>query len=199
MSRQARKQATFADLVAVGEDIRAEVLSGELVVSPAPLPRHSKAQGAVRRFIGGPYDDDHGHGGPGGWWIFVEVDVQLTAHDVVRPDVAGWRRERLPQPGRARPIEVVPDWICEVASPSTAARDRVTKRALYARHGVAYYWIVDPEARTIEAMVLEGEHWTELGAWDENAVVPIPPFVETPLAIGRLFLPADADRLPRDE
>jgi len=73
---------TYAALLDLDESVRAEILSGELVVSPAPLPRHSKAQGAVRRFVGGPFDDDHGRGGPGGWWIFVEVDVQLGPHDV---------------------------------------------------------------------------------------------------------------------
>src|SRR5690606_40154007 len=57
---------------------------GEIVVSPGPLPRHSKAQGSARRFLGGPFDDDDGRGGPGGWWIFVEVDVALTPHDIVR-------------------------------------------------------------------------------------------------------------------
>jgi Uma2 family endonuclease len=193
MSRHAQRLATFEDLLKLGEDVRAEVIAGELLASPAPLPRHSKAQGAIRRFIGGPYDDDDGHGGPGGWWIFVEVDIRLTTHNIVRPDVAGWRRERLAQPGGVRPIEVIPDWICEIASPSTAARDRVTKRALYARHRVPHYWIVDPEARTLEALILDGDHWTEAGAWDSSAVARIPPFTDVEIEVGRLFLPVEAD------
>ena len=88
MSEAARRLATYEDLMALG-DVRAEVLAGDIHVSPAPLPKHSKAQGSLRRFIGGPYDDDDGYGGPGGWWIFVEVDVELGPHDVVRPDLAG--------------------------------------------------------------------------------------------------------------
>jgi Uma2 family endonuclease len=151
MATPAPKLATYANLLALPDDTRAEVIAGEIVTSPAPLPRHSKVQGAARRFLGGPFDDDDGRGGPGGWWNFVEVDVALGPHDIVRPDLAGWRRERLPRPGSARPIEVVPDWVFEVLSPATAARDRVTKRALYARAGVRHYWLIDPEARVLEA------------------------------------------------
>ena len=147
MASPQRKLATYADLLELPDDTHAEVLGGEIVLAPAPLPRHSQAQGSARRFIGGPFHDDDGRGGPGGWWIFVEVDVALGPNDIVRPDLAGWRRERLPQPGRVRPIEVVPDWVCEVLSPSTAARDRIIKRRLYAQAGVPYYWLIDPELR----------------------------------------------------
>jgi Uma2 family endonuclease len=193
MSSPAPRLATYDDLLSFPEDVRAEILAGEVVVSPSPLPRHSKVQRSIGRFIGGPFDDDDGHGGPGGWWIFVEVDVRLAVHDVVRPDLSGWRRERLPRPGNVRPIDVVPDWICEVISPSTAALDRVKKRALYARHGVGHYWMVDPEARTLEALELDGARWLEVGAWDEDAVVRIAPFAELELEVGRLFLPREIE------
>ncbi len=196
MSSPAGKLGTYDDLLTLGDDVRAEILGGQIITSPAPLPRHSKAQGAVRRFVGGPFDDDDGRGGPGGWWIFVEVDIRLTAHDIVRPDLAGWRRERLLRPGNLRPIDVVPDWVCEVASPSTAALDRVAKRALYARHGVSYYWIIDPDSRTLEALELESGRWVELGAWDDQATVRIAPFAEIEIEVGRLFLPRIAEDLP---
>lgn len=189
MVEPARKLARYADLLVLPQDVRAEILSGAIVTAPAPLPKHSKAQGALRSFVGRPFDDDHGHGGPGGWWIFVEVDIELGAHDVVRPDLAGWRRERLPDPGERRPIDVVPDWICEVLSPSTAVHDRVFKRDLYARVGVAHYWIVDVDARLLEAFELIDGRWTVLGSYEEKAVVRIPPFEAVELAIGRLFLP----------
>lgn len=175
--------------MALGEDVRAEVLAGELVVTPAPLPRHSKPQRALGRFVGGPYDDDDGRGGPGGWWIFVEVDVRFGPHDIVRPDLSGWRRERLIDPGDLRPIDVVPDWVCEITSPSTASRDRVGKRALYARAGVPYYWIVDPQAGTLEALRLEEGGWKELGAWAAGDRARIAPFDAVELEIERLFLP----------
>jgi Uma2 family endonuclease len=187
----AQKRATYTDLFALPDDVRAEILGGEIITSPAPLPRHSKAQRALGSFIGRPYDDDDGHGGPGGWWIFVEVEVQLAPHDVVRPDLSGWRRGRLLSPGDKRPIEVVPDWICEVLSPSTAARDKVTKRALYAKHGVPHYWIVDTDARTVEAFQLEGTKWVVAGSYDASATARIPPFEAVEIPVGRLFLPAD--------
>ena len=115
------KLATYADLLALPDDVRAEVLAGEIVVSPSPSARHATVQRTVSRFVGGPFHDDDGRGGPGGSWILVEVDVALGRHDIVRPDISGWRRERLPRPAAKRPIEVVPDWVCEVLSPSNAA------------------------------------------------------------------------------
>lgn len=184
----APKLATYEALLALPEDLRAEVIAGVLEVMPAPRPRHSKVQGALRSFVGRPFDDDDGHGGPGGWWIFVEVDVALSAHDIVRPDLSGWRREHLPDP-EERPFTTVPDWVCEVASPSTVRNDRVLKRRLYATHGVRHYWLVDPEARLLEALELRDGHWVELGVFDDTAVARIAPFEAIELPVGRLFLP----------
>ena len=189
MDDAAKRLATYEDLLALDDDVRAEILAGEIVTSPAPLPKHSKAQRALGRFIGGPFDDDDGHGGPGGWWIFVEVDVALGPHEIVRPDLSGWRRFRLPDPGDQRPIEVTPDWVCEILSPSTVSRDRVEKRRLYAEHGVAHYWIVDVDARTLEAFALDEGRWVLAGTWGESDVAAIPPFEGVELAVGRLFLP----------
>jgi Uma2 family endonuclease len=189
----ASKLATYADLLALSEDVRAEVIAGEVVTSPSELPRHASVKGAVGSFLGRPFDDDDGRGGPGGWWMFFEVDVALSEHDVVRPDLSGWRRERLPRPGAMRPIDVVPDWVCEILSPSTAARDRVTKRALYAKSGVAHYWLIDPEARVLEALTLRDGVWVELGVYDDSATTRIAPFEAIELELGRLFLPKDAD------
>ena len=165
-------------------------MDGQLSTRPAARPRHSKPQGAIRRFIGGPFDDDDGFGGPGGWWIFVEVEVRLGG-DVVRPDLSGWRRERLVQPD-TRPIAVVPDWVCEVLSESNEAHDRVTKRRLYAEFGVSHYWIVDPEARTLEALILREGRWVDAGSFDDSALARVPPFDHVELPIGRLFLPRAA-------
>ena len=195
MSDAARRLATFRDLLELPEDVRAEVLGGEIVTAPAPLPRHSKAQRALGRFIGGPFDDDDGHGGPGGWWIFVEVDVELAPHDVVRPDLAGWRRERLADPADQRPIRVVPDWACEISSPSTAARDRVQKRDLYGRQAVSFYWLVDADARTLEALALKDGRWLLVGNYSDEDSTRIPPFEDVELSVGRLFLPSAQNAL----
>lgn len=187
----ARKLATFDDLLALPEGERAEVLAGEIRAMPAPLPEHGLAQRALGSLVGGPYHDDHGRGGPGGWWILPEVDVQFDEHDVVRPDLAGWRRDRLPSPWGVRPIQVVPDWICEVTSPSNAGHDRVSKRELYARHGVRHYWIVDPSERTLEAMGLADDGWLVTGSYQPGDVARIAPFEEVELEVERLFPPRD--------
>ncbi|MEZ4374547.1 MAG: Uma2 family endonuclease [Polyangiaceae bacterium] len=156
---------------------------------PHRCPGHSRAQGALRRFIGSPYDDDDGFGGPGGWWILLEVDVELAAHDMVRPDLAGWRRERLQSPWDTRPLKVTPDWICEVLCSSNVATDRVYKRNLYASAGVAYFWMLDPTARTLEALRLQDGEWVDSGSYDDTATVRIAPFEAVELAVARLFPP----------
>ncbi len=196
MSVPAPKLAVYADLLALADDVRAEILAGHIITTPAPLPKHSKAQRALGRFVGGPFDDDDGHGGPGGWWIFVEVDVEFGTHDIVRPDLSGWRRERLVDPGDKRPIQVAPDWVCEILSPSTATRDKVAKRKLYAQHGVRHYWIVDVDARTLEAFELRDGHWTLLDSYDDTATARIPPFGRVQLTVDRLFLPKSTDPEP---
>jgi Uma2 family endonuclease len=193
--RTATKLATYDDLLALPPGEKGEVIRGVLRTLHAPRPRHAKVQRVLGGVLGGPFDDDDGLGGPGGWYIFPEVDVQLTAHDVVRPDLSGWRRERLADPDE-RPFTVVPDWVCEIASPSTARDDRVLKRHLYAEHRVGFYWLVDPETRLLEALELREGRWVELGVFDETARVRIAPFDAVELSIARLFL---AQRPPESE
>lgn len=125
----------------------------------------------------------------GGWWIFVEVDVELGPNDIVRPDLAGWKRAGLPDPGDQRPISVAPDWVCEIVSPTSAHRDRVVKRDLYCESGIPHYWLVDVEARTLEAFRLTDQGWILTGNYGDEAVVAIPPFDAMELPVGRLFLP----------
>lgn len=181
------KLATYDDLLALADDARAELLGGEVVTQPSGLPEHGFLQIALGGLLGRPFN--FGDGGPGGWWIIAEVDVRFTAHDVTRPDVAGWRRERLASPWGRRPIEVVPDWICEILSPTSIARDRVYKQQLYARHGVPFYWLIDPAARTLEVLALEGARWIVAGAYDDQAVARIPPFEALELPLACLFPP----------
>jgi Uma2 family endonuclease len=123
-SSPARTNATYDALRALPDDVRAELLAGTIEISPSPTPEHGRAQRTLGHLIGGPFDDDDDRGGHGGWWIIPEVDIRLSPHDVVRPDLAGWRRERLPNPWGKLPIEVVPDWICEIVSARNAAHDR---------------------------------------------------------------------------
>ncbi|WP_053231101.1 Uma2 family endonuclease [Sandaracinus amylolyticus] len=197
MAEPARRLATYEDLLRTPEGVRAEVIHGALQTLPSPLPKHSKVQGAIRRFVGGPFDDDDGHGGPGGWWILLEVDVRFGAHDIVRPDLVGWRRARLPRPWDTRPIDVVPDWICEVTSPSNARHDRLVKARLYAAQGVPALWLVDPELRIAEALALNADkRWVDVGRFGDGDVARIPPFEEIELDVTRLFPPLDEPDAP---
>jgi Uma2 family endonuclease len=184
----ARKRATVEDLRALPPDARAELIEGAVVHLPPPLPEHGRGQGAVGRFVGGPFDYDHGRGGPGGWWILPEVEVAMGGQ-VVRPDVSGWKRERLPSPWGLRPMDVAPDWICEVLSPGNEGHDRVYKANLYARSGVAFYWILNPAERILEAFELRDGGWLRLGAWEPGQTARVQPFDAIELEIGRLFPP----------
>jgi Uma2 family endonuclease len=181
--------ATYDDLLALPDGVKAEVLAGQIVTAPAPLPRHARTQAGFVRRLGGPFDEDDGRGGPGGWWILPEVDVRFSPHDIVRPDLAGWLRERLPDPWEARPIDVIPDWICEILSPSTSAIDTVKKARLYAAQGVRHYWLVDPAAHTLEARQLREGQWLIAGSFTSADRARIEPFEAVELELGVIFPP----------
>jgi Uma2 family endonuclease len=158
-----RRRATYADLEAVPPGKVAELIDGELYVFPRPAPKHSKAAGRLMVRLGGPFD--LGEGGPGGWWILPEPEVRFPDPGVpkgfhaVDPDLAGWRRERIPELPETAYFSLAPDWICEVISPSTEDHDRETKMPLYAANGVRWAWLVDPIARTLEIYVLGERGW----------------------------------------
>ncbi len=183
----AKRLATFDDLLALPEEARAEVIAGQLENAPSPLPEHAWAVDALTGSVGGPFGRDPS--GPGGWWIFSELDVRFTPHDIVRPDVSGWRRDRLPTPWGTRPIDVVPDWVCEILSPSNAAHDRVKKANLYAQHRVPFLWLVDPAERLLEAFRLGDGVWIRFGSYDDTARARIAPFEALELNVGQLFPP----------
>lgn len=181
-----RQLAGYEDLARLPESVRAEVLSGELIVHPSPDFDHQSIVSALTATVHSCFGDPYV---PDGWWIIPDVDVRLTPQDIVRPDISGWRRSRLSRSDARRPVDVVPDWTCEVLSPSNAGHDLVKKRALYARSGVGHYWIVDPSSRTLTALELRSGQWVELGAWDDTAVVRIAPFEAIEIDTSRLFPP----------
>src|SRR5258706_15825319 len=132
-----RKRATYDDLVKVPENMVAELIDGDLYAWPRPAGPHARFSSALGMDIGPPYD--RGKGGPGGWWILYEPELHLGPNIVV-PDLAGWRRERMPQlPPAADPFfSLAPDWVCEVLSPSTVSIDRVKKKHVYTRENVQH-------------------------------------------------------------
>ncbi len=154
-----RKPVTYDDLVRVPEHLVAEIVGGELFTSPRPTAPHALATTGIVQDL----SDFHGTPGDptrrGGWWILFEPEQHFQA-DVLVPDLAGWRHERMPRVPDVAAFELPPDWLCEVISPSTAQLDRARKMQVYAREGVSHMWIVDPLARTLEIYRLEGDRWT---------------------------------------
>jgi Uma2 family endonuclease len=148
-----RKPASYADLEALPEHVVGELIDGELHASPRPAAPHTVAASRLGGELTGPFD--RGRGGPGGWLLLDEPELHL-GEDVLVPDLAGWRRERMPRPPRTAAFTLAPDWVCEVLSPSTVALDRAVKLPVYAREGVRHVWLIDPEARTLEVFRLDG-------------------------------------------
>jgi len=178
------RPANYEDLVALSPEMVAEIVDGELHASPRPAPRHATAESVLGVVIGSAFH--LGRDGPGGWRILFEPELHLGA-DVLVPDVAGWRRERLPALPKEAYFSLPPDWLCEVLSPSTASLDRAKKLRSYARHGVAYAWLVDPGPRTLEVLRLDGGRWTILATHEGDEVVRAEPFAEIELELTVLW------------
>lgn len=184
MGETVTRLATYDDLKAVPVELVAEIIGGRLVTHPRPRPRHAAAASGLGAKLGGSYH--HGDNGPGGWRILDEPEVHLGA-DVVVPDLAGWRRERMPRLPDTAWFELAPDWVCEVVSPSTARCDRLEKRNTYGRSGVVHLWFVDPDARTLEAFELRAGEWVLIAAHGSDETVAVPPFDAVPLPLGALW------------
>jgi len=184
MSEPAQRSATYDDLLRVPAPLVAEILGGRLVTHPRPAPRHALAASSLGDELVSPFHK--GRGGPGGWWILGEPEIHLGP-DVVVPDLAGWRRERMPQLPDTPWFGLVPDWVCEILSPSTARDDRVLKMPLYAREGVAHLWLIDPDLRTLEVFTLESRHWTLVGSHKDDDRPLAPPFEVIALDLSALW------------
>ncbi|MEZ5775206.1 MAG: Uma2 family endonuclease [Hyphomicrobiaceae bacterium] len=177
-------RATYEDLRAVPPHLVAEILGGALTTHPRPGPRHVLAGSGLGVVLGGPFQ--LGAGGPGGWWILDEPELHL-GEDVLVPDLAGWRRERLPRLPDTAWFEVAPDWVCEVISPATARHDRGLKRDIYGREGVRHLWHVDPAARLLEVFTIADPGWHLVRTFREDEEVAAPPFEAAPFRLGLLW------------
>jgi Uma2 family endonuclease len=179
-----RKPATYADLEALPPHVVGEIIAGELHVSPRPAAPHTLAASRLGGELLSPFD--RGRNGPGGWILLFEPELHL-GDDVLVPDFAGWRRERMPQPPRTAAFSLAPDWLCEVLSPSTAVLDRALKLPVYAREGVRHVWLVEPELRTLEVFRLDGAQYTLLGTHAGKSRVRAEPFEALELELAYLW------------
>jgi len=184
LARNAPRPATYADIEALPENMVGQILYGVLHAHPRPIPRHSRATSSLGYELSGPFD--RGRGGPGGWIILDEPEVHLGPHVVV-PDIAGWRRERMPRLPDKAYFELAPDWVCEVLSSSTVRIDRTDKLAIYAEFGVGHAWYVDPDARTLEVFALTGGKWLLAATFKESDAVAAPPFETHTFALDVLW------------
>jgi len=185
----AKRLATYADLLALPDDARGEIVDGEVVLQPSPTPLHQSTVGEIYAELRNPFQ--RGRGGPGGWWLIPDVDVEFGPHDICRPDIAGWRKERLPQFPGERPIVNRPDWVCEGLSPRTAVRDQNEKRTIYERAGVPWYWVVDPQNRTITVLRLVTDGFVVSQVVGDDGTAALPPFEAVEIDLKTLFPPAE--------
>ncbi|RKH08681.1 Uma2 family endonuclease [Corallococcus sp. CA053C] len=154
-----KKPATYADLEALPEHVVGEIVAGELYASPRPVLRHTAVTSRLGGELGGLFD--RGRGGPGGWLILDKPELHL-GRDVLVPDLAAWRRERMPRILDVAAFTLAPDWVCEVLSPSTRTLDREAKLPVYAREGVRHVWLMDPLSLTLEVFALMDGRYTAL-------------------------------------
>lgn len=177
-------KATYQDVVDAPEHVVAEIIDGVLWTHPRPAASHSEAASVLGMDIGGAFH--RGRGGPGGWIILYEPELHL-GHHVLVPDLAGWRRTRLPEVPREPFIELAPDWGCEVLSPSTALLDRRQKMRIYGEQGVPFVWLVDPVVRSLEVYARDGERYVATGTFGEDDVVRAVPFEALALELAALW------------
>jgi Uma2 family endonuclease len=187
--RRRRDRATYEDLLEVPDHLVAEILDGDLYASPRPAVPHSRAASILGGEISFPFDREGGGADrPGGWWILDEPEIHLQ-DDIVVPDLAGWRRSRLPALPATAFLTVAPDWVCEIVSPATERIDRGRKRLLYAREVVTHLWLLNPLARTLEIFRLSGGSWTLVHTHEGDETIHAEPFEAVGLDMSRWWIP----------
>jgi Uma2 family endonuclease len=183
----AQRRATYEDLLKVPDLLIAEILDGELITSPRPAFPHARASSSIGQDVS-PFDRrPGGPGGPGGWQILFEPELHLGA-DILVPDLAGWRRERMPVLVDEPYSTLAPDWVCEVVSRGTARIDRVRKMPIYARERVSHLWLIYPSLQTLEVYRLEGQHWVVVSSHAEAEGARAEPFEAIELDMSRWWL-----------
>lgn len=177
---------TIADWLAQAEDARLELIDGELIEKALPDEPHSDAQAGLIGELRPAFNRRGGGGHPGGWWIRSEIDVRFGPH-AFRPDVCGWRRERVPEMPKSRPVSLRPDWICEILSESNETTDTVKKLRHYHQSGVPHYWILDPRTQSLTVYRHQPEGYLNVLVALKGEIVRAEPFEALELRVGLLF------------
>ena len=180
MPKFSTTKMTADQFLQLGEDppgVRLELVDGEVAVSPSPTPDHSKIVIQLILLLGN-YNEKHRLGE-----LFQDVDTILGRFRVRRPDLLFFFKDRTHFVGK-KAMEGPPDLAIEVISPSSVDVDREDKFTEYCEAGVAHYWIVDPQAKTIDAWQLVKNRYVETGHAQGNAKIRLAPFpdLEIPLA-----------------
>ena len=178
-------RATYQDVLDAPAHRVAEIVDGTLYTQPRPAAPHARASSVLGGKIGNPFDYDAG--GPGGWWIIDEPELHL-GEDILVPDLAGWRRERMAALPDTAYFTLAPDWVCEVLSASTRRLDLHGKRPIYAREGIGHLWLVDPTDRTLEAFELHEGQWLLIASAKDDEEISIRPFDAITFSLGDLWL-----------
>jgi Uma2 family endonuclease len=185
--------ATFADLEALGDSVRAEILGGQIVEKASPSMEHGRSQGALSGYLRRRFDRRPGGRWPGGWWVGTEVDVEYQPHELYRHDVVGWRRERVPTCPAGRPVRIRPGWVCEILSPSSEKRDLVDKLRTLHGAGVPHYWILNPEEKVLVVHRHQAGGYLIVLSASSGDTVHAAPFADVELRVGVLFGDEDDD------
>lgn len=183
---EALRTARYSDLLALGDEVKGEIIAGAVEIQASPRWIHGATHTAISQWVGLVAQDD-GSGGPGGWWIVADVSIAFSGEQVLRPDLAGWRREHMPHPPEQAPVELRPDWVCEILSPSDRRRDLVTKRKIYQEAGVPWYWQVDPDDGTVTVLELTERGYLIRTSVDASDECELPPFDGHRFVVKRFF------------
>jgi Uma2 family endonuclease len=194
VQRRPDRRATIEDLFAIPEELRRhELIDGEILEKGAATGEHGAAQADLVTTLNLRFGRRPGGRWPGGWWFATEVEI-VFGEDVLRPDVVGWRRERMVERPAGTPIRMLPDWVCEILS-TNRRNDLVKKKRVYRRDEVPHYWIIDPTEETLAVQRWSADGYTEVLAAQRGERVRAEPFDAVELQVGAFF----GDDEPDDE
>ena len=181
-----RREVMYGDLERLPSHVVGEIVGGELYVSPRPRVVHARAAFRLGRALGSFDDDEPVEGALAGWVLLFEPELHLGG-EVLVPDIAGWRRERMPELPDTPAVTLAPDWVCEVLSASTEGLDRTRKMGSYLRESVGHLWLVDPRSQVLEVYRRENGRWSRLGAYVGAVTLHAEPFEALALRLGTLW------------